>query len=57
MKHLKVMVVLAMVLTGFLTSCTNQELNEDNQFEENFQGVDKGIQRPGTQGQTQQQSI
>jgi hypothetical protein len=38
------------LLVGLLTSCTKQELNEENQLETEFQGVDRGIQRPGTQG-------
>ncbi|WP_165605818.1 hypothetical protein [Flavivirga aquatica] len=51
MRDLKVLLVLTVLCTGLLTSCTKQELNEEDQFKENFQGVDRGVQRPGTQGQ------
>ena len=49
MKKFKTLLVLTLLLTGVLTSCTKQELNEDNPFKNDFQGVDKSIQRPGTQ--------
>ncbi|WP_346881346.1 hypothetical protein [uncultured Algibacter sp.] len=53
MRDLKVLLVLVVLITGLLTSCTRQDLNEENRFEENFQGVDRDVQRPGTQGNQQ----
>ena len=52
MKNFKTLLVLGLLLTGVLTSCTKQELNEDNQFKKDFQGVDRDVQRPGTQEAT-----
>lgn len=50
MKNLVKIFALILFTVGLFTACEPASVSEEQELYEDFQGVDKSIQRPGSQG-------